>query len=301
MENQLFYNRNKSFFYTFSNGKLPIGLNEENRKTLKIKSNEINKFIGKTKVNFTYEKILKKICEKNIKLLTESNQYLYFDKEDYKNLQTIYDTLLEKIYILTQKTKIFDKDIDDLFDSHYKKLQEFLIQSNGVEIFKKYEEKPEIFPVKCAEYNPEFQIKLLNIDIFKIKEPVLDIGCGVEGNLVKFLRENGIEAYGIDRNLKGESYLFNKSWFEYKFKMNTWGTVISHMAFSNHFMHHHLRRDGDFKKYAQQYMKVLNSLKPEGCFIYGPSLSFIEDVLVMSNQPYSVDVGEHWTKITKVQ
>ena len=51
------------------------------------------------------------------------------------------------------------------------------------------------------------------------------------------------------------------------------------MAFSNHFLHHHLRRYGHPERYAQRYMHILAALKPGGSFCYTPGLPFIEDLL----------------------
>ncbi|MGG1617445.1 hypothetical protein ACIFQM_19465 [Paenibacillus sp. NRS-1782] len=59
----------------------------------------------------------------------------------------------------------------------------------------------------CEEYTPELQAKLLGLDIARLQEPVLDVGCGAEARLVGYLRSLGIEAYGTDRlagdNLQG--------------------------------------------------------------------------------------------------
>jgi hypothetical protein len=112
-----------------------------------------------------------------------------------------------------------------------------------------------------------------------MNEPVLDIGCGVKANLVKYLRQNRIEAYGIDRFVIENSYLDNSDWFEYDFNKMKWGTIISNLGFSNHFLHHHLRTDGSFIDYAKQYMKILNSLKIGGSFHYAPDLPFVEQYL----------------------
>jgi 2-polyprenyl-3-methyl-5-hydroxy-6-metoxy-1,4-benzoquinol methylase len=54
-------------------------------------------------------------------------------------------------------------------------------------------------PVPCSEYSASLQISLFDILQQDMPQPVLDIGCGIEGNLVGFLRRCGIEAYGIDR------------------------------------------------------------------------------------------------------
>jgi hypothetical protein len=57
------------------------------------------------------------------------------------------------------------------------------------------------------------------------------------------------------------------------------GTITSNLGFSNHFNHHHLRKDGHFIEYAKTFMDILNSLKIGGSFYYAPDLPFIEKYL----------------------
>ena len=51
------------------------------------------------------------------------------------------------------------------------------------------------------------------------------------------------------------------------------------MAFSNHFLFHHLYQNGAPELYAQKYMEILRSLKPGGALYYTPGLPFIERFL----------------------
>ncbi|CAH0347258.1 class I SAM-dependent methyltransferase [Bacillus sp. CECT 9360] len=301
IEQQFLHNRNKSLFYTLADGRLVLSPSEESTELVKHKAREIGEFIQSAKVNGTYTELLKDISEKNIELFMEVNQYLDFNHDDHRKLQKFYGDLFERVCIMGNRGETSDRDIDHLFRSHYKNLQTFLLDSNGMEIFKKYRENPDLFAVKCAEYTPEFQMKLLNSDLPTMKQPVLDIGCGPQASLVHFLRENGIEAYGVDRNVDVMDYLYQMSWLEYSFTTNKWGTVISHMAFSNHFMHHHLRADGNFEIYAQKYMEILKSLKLGGSFIYAPSLSFMEDALMSSSNSYVVEIREHSTEVTRLK
>ena len=131
----------------------------------------------------------------------------------------------------------------------------------------------------AGEYSPEKQCRILSIDPQELPIPVLDVGCGNEGLLVKYLRNLGIEAYGIDRIAAGNAGLFNSDWFEFRFEKRYWGTVISHMSFSNHFLFHHLHPHGRPEIYAKRYMDILESLKHGGSFRYAPGLPFIERFL----------------------
>lgn len=301
IENQLFHNRNKSLFYTLANGDFVLEPSEETLTMLKHKSKELSDFITAAKDDSNYQDLLDFVVEKNVKLFLKANQYLNFNDEDLRELEGVYRLLFNQLQQLGAQTELSDSEVDNLFRAHYENLQSFLLQTNGEDLFKKYKESSDILSIQCAEYQSEFQIELLNIDLTMIQEPILDVGCGSQAHLVEFLRANGIEAYGIDRGIDSSNYLFNQNWLEYNFKPNTWGTIISHMAFSNHFMHHHLRPDGDFETYAKKYMEILQSLKCEGSFLYGPSLSFIEEILMSSNQPYSIEFMENTTKITKLK
>lgn len=51
------------------------------------------------------------------------------------------------------------------------------------------------------------------------------------------------------------------------------------MAFTNHFLFHHLYRHGDIEPYGRQYIEVLKSLRLRGSFYYAPGLPFIETYL----------------------
>lgn len=93
------------------------------------------------------------------------------------------------------------------------------------------------------------------------------------------MRKDGFEAYGIDRFSDKAVYLDKKNWLEFDYGIEKWGTIVSNMSFSNHFVHNHLRKDGDFVRYAQKYMEILKSLKIGSCFCYSPDLPFIEQWL----------------------
>ena len=299
IEHQILHNRNKSIFYELENGNLICNPSRETTDLLIHKTADISEFIQSIKKDGKYEQQLRYIADKSIKLFMEVNQYLDFDREDNRKFQETYGSLLEKICILSNQEQITERDIDRLFTMHYKHLQQLLIETNGTEIFKKYRINADLFEIKCVEYSPIFQIELLNINLTKMKQPVLDLGCGSKANLVHFLRENGIEAFGVDRNVDTNDYLFKIGWLECPFKINTWGTVISHMAFSNHFIHHHVKNDGNFGIYASKYMEILYSLKKGGRFIYAPSLPFLEELLISSNKSFVVETNEHSTQIVR--
>jgi len=133
----------------------------------------------------------------------------------------------------------------------------------------------------CSEYRAELQLKVLGIDVQQLVEPILDLGCGEGAHLVRHLRALGLAAWGMDRLAAPDHIVWQGDWLDAgaPLQPQSWGTVISHMAFSNHFQHQHLRRDGTAAAYAARYMKVLEALKPGGRFAYAPSLPFFEALL----------------------
>ena len=133
------------------------------------------------------------------------------------------------------------------------------------------------------QYSVETQIEILHIDPASLLDPVLDLGCGHEGALVKWLRQRKTNAVGVDRFADSASGCLKADWLQFPLPPNQFGTVLAHLSFSLHFLHQHLRADGDARAYATAYMSILRSLRSSGRFIYAPGLPFIEQLLP-SNQ-----------------
>lgn len=131
----------------------------------------------------------------------------------------------------------------------------------------------------CDYYSPELQLSILYTRTEHLLEPILDLGCGQTGDLVHFLRTQGKQAFGVERSGSTSQFIINADWLDFPLIPSFWGTIISHMAFSNHFLHHYLRPRGHLEQYAQRYMDVLSALKPQGSFLYTPGLPFIEELL----------------------
>lgn len=133
------------------------------------------------------------------------------------------------------------------------------------------------------EYDPEFQLALWGLTPEslrkELKEPVLDLGCGEQAFLVRYLRNAGLDAYGIDKFAAEDEFVTRGDWLDAPLQPKHWGTIISHMAFSNHFFHHHLRKDGHPERYARRFMEIMDALQPGGRFLYAPGLPFFEALL----------------------
>jgi len=207
-----------------------------------------------------------------LRCLHEVNQYAVFTKADRKSMVEIYCRLFADIASAAL-------DEDGIRRRHYARIQALVKRTNAfIWLDNPHNRHMAVGPV-CANYAPRLQIDVLGIDLDTIKEPVLDIGCGKEGSLVAFLRGLGYDAYGIDRACGNGRFLRRTDWMEFDYKDRRWGTVVSHLSFTGHFLHNHRHRLGDYAGYARKYISILASLKPGGSWYYTPSLPFMEHIL----------------------
>jgi hypothetical protein len=231
----------------------------------------------KEMIDFLTDEALQEFCR--------VNQYFSFNSGSVKKLKAIYSALNQRIRGLNINAN--QSELDAISQEHYIHLCDWLVQTNAF-AGKMYSGNQEYaVPVACSEYPSDLQMNILNINLKDLIEPVLDIGCGRELNLVNYLRDNGIEAYGIDRFDNVNPFYTKTDWLEYNFEIEKWGSLISNLGFSNHFIHHNLRVDGNYREYAQKYMEILSSLKTGGSFYYAPDLPFIEKHLDSSKYHYT--------------
>lgn len=260
IDNQIEFNQGKNIFLD------NLDIFQFANETVKVISNidRLNPDSKQSLIDYATDKAIEEFCR--------VNQYYAFDLKAKNNLRKIYSDLFENIQTKTNS-------VEEISEKHYKKLKSWLKENNpfAEKIYQNGDEK--VSPVACSEYTPKLQIDILQIDIKHLIQPVLDIGCGINGHLVNYLKNQGIEVYGIDRFKFSTTNLITADWLEYDYGTEKWGTVVSNLGFSNHFHHHNLREDGNFIEYGKTYMNILNSLKVGGCFHYAPDLPFIEKYL----------------------
>jgi hypothetical protein len=116
-----------------------------------------------------------------------------------------------------------------------------------------------------SQYAAQLQISTLKIG--QLIQPILDIGCGEDALLVEYLRNEGIEAYGIDIHHFSKPYLTTASWKHYDYGINRWGTIISHFAFTNPSIPGYLD-----KEWETIFYRILYSLKKGGFFYSSPEV-----------------------------
>ena len=126
----------------------------------------------------------------------------------------------------------------------------------------------------CAEYSEALQLEILRVDPSAVLEPLLDIGCGEKATLVRAIRALGKEAVGIDQYQPADDSgcVLRANWLEFEYVPDYWGTIVSHMAFSNHFIRA-IKTDPELAAWYQAvYREILESLAPGGSFCYTPAL-----------------------------
>lgn len=260
IDNQIEFNQGKNIFldnldfFQFAKETVQVILNID----------KLNSDSKQSLIEYATDKAIEEFCR--------VNQYYTFDLKAKNKLREIYTDLFDNFQAKTHS-------IEDISKNHYKKLKNWIKENNSFaeNIYKNCDEK--VSPVACSEYTPKLQIDILQINIKHLIQPVLDVGCGIHGHLVNYLKKQGVEVYGIDRFKFKSSNLTTSDWLEYEYGNEKWGTVVSNLGFSNHFNHHNMREDGNYIEYGKTYMNILNALKIGGSFHYAPDLPFIEKYL----------------------
>lgn len=212
----------------------------------------------------------------------ENNQFVHFDEQEKDRLKKIYSQYLIDIKTAIETSSTADEletHLSKVIEDHFLEIRKNISRFFDREMEQRVQENVILKQAVCSEYSPELQLRILGLDATQLLSPVLDIGCGKQGKLVKHLNDRGIQCVGIDRFIEPQPHLVEADWFQADFSAGAWGTVLSHMAFSNHFLFHHRYTHGQPEAYARLYMQILSSLKPGGAFYYAPALPFIEQFL----------------------
>ena len=136
--------------------------------------------------------------------------------------------------------------------------------------------------VTSATYSPELQLRILGLSIDALAQPILDVGCGDDASLVRHLRAAKKGARGVDRECPPDAG-DRADWLAYDYGAEKWGTIVSHLGFSLHFMHQEMKASDLAFEYGKTYMRILRSLAKRGTFAYVPGLPFIEPMLPASD------------------
>jgi hypothetical protein len=211
----------------------------------------------------------------------QRNQYLALPVGTETLLTSIYDALVVRsthaLAFAADRTELA-RSMHAVIDAHHERLHRFFssvcpTDADGMPT------GAFLRSVPCEEYTAETQLRLLALDLADMQQPVLDLGCGSEGGLVRFLLDADIPTVGCDRLAPHEAGFLRMDWTQAPMEELHWGTVLAHQSFSLHFLFHHRHQTGQEQKYAQFFMRILMSLRPGGRFCYTPGLPFFEEVL----------------------
>lgn len=209
------------------------------------------------------------LADQLVRWLHRHNQFLYATAQTRAELAQVYARGMADTAELMAEARSQQEIVDglpELLAEHHRRLALALTVAFGARLRDTVQ----------AEYSPGLQLAMLGLD--RVETPVLDVGCGATGALVAYLRAAGIEAMGVDRDAQAPGTVMG-DWLTQAYGRGVWGTVISHLGFSLHFLHHHLAGHDLAYDYARAYRRILASLKVGGRFVYAPALPFLEEVL----------------------
>jgi SAM-dependent methyltransferase len=226
--------------------------------------------------------LLKLLVDSALEFTYQNNQFVHLNQKEQKVFEKIYRNYIRKIRTVVAASDSVDTlevQLNAVIEHHFHDLSTNISRFFDAEAAQRVQENVILKKAVCSEYSPELQLDILGLQLEQMAQPVLDLGCGKTGRLVKYLNQHGVRAVGVDRMVDAEASLFEKDWFDLELIPDSWGTILSHMAFSNHFNFHHRYKNGQPEKYARLYVKILCALKPGGSFIYTPGLPYIEQFL----------------------
>lgn len=224
--------------------------------------------------------------------------------KQYIQIDTAARTALAEIYRQSWRKLVETRDVEStLRNHHYPRIKAYLEAQYPRAIREALQSSTALGSVPRAEYSAELQRGLFRLTPSAMKAPILDIGCGIQANLVRHLRRQGFDAYGIDRSIGQESdFLIGTDWFDFDFSLKHWGTIVSNLSFSSHFVYAQRYDPSRVPRYMKRYGKILDSLAVEGAFVYAPGVEILEKEIDARNfavEKWPVSAQHSVTKVTK--
>lgn len=141
-----------------------------------------------------------------------------------------------------------------------------------------------------SAYSPEFQMQLLGLDPKNIMEPLLDVSCGPDPQLVLALRMEGVKAYGADPLVQELPFTKRASWTNSNFGQDSWGTIVSNLGVAEIMNAAINEKSPALEGLTLAYYNLLGCLKVGGRFIYAPSIPGLEETV--PNELFKVEHEE---------
>lgn len=213
----------------------------------------------------------------------QRNQFINYTGLYDELLHTEYADFLSKLKAVLQAPSSFESyqsACTAALKEHHERLRLILSSYCVSALPSELRNNPLLSNVPSDQYSAQFQVRLLNMELPSLMEPILDVGCGESGGLVHYLRSQSLEASGIDRLAPAGPHFSQADWFEFDYGQRRWGTITAHQSLSTHFIHAHINGTKQADEFARLYMKLLSSLQVGGAFYYAPGLPFIEEHLI---------------------
>ncbi len=244
-----------------------ILLNKRNADGKDSFNDEQRKKIIETMNTDKYSQVMSKLSRSFMTNLAKGTKTNKFSKEDCNKILEIYQKLIENI-------SNYDMSYEKIALEHFTNVRNFISEYTANLDNENNNEK-------TSTYSPQFILEILNVQENDIKGTSLDIGCGKDGMLVKYLNEKGINAHGIDMECEDSDMLEQEDWLAKEYPEKEYDLITSNLAFTKKFNEANLEENNDVEcyEYATTYMKILNSLKVGGVFHYVPAVTFIEELL----------------------
>lgn len=211
------------------------------------------------------------LCRALLRWVWQKNQFFELDGEGERALEARYREWLERAQAILSRDAPdaeIGAELGELFRDHRVAVAELIRSQLG----------PAPRDVVSSEYSPDLVLAILGLSPESLVDPVLDVGCGRTATVVRLLRASGRDARGVDRDAP-DDVATRSDWLRFDYGSERWGTVLSHLGFSLHFLHYHLKSDDRSLIYAHAFMRILRSLEVGGTFAYAPALPFIEALL----------------------
>ncbi|MGE5378119.1 MAG: hypothetical protein ACM3XO_23915 [Bacteroidota bacterium] len=209
----------------------------------------------------------------------ERNQFVNFTAEYDGLLDAEYTDFIRRIRAALQKGRS-EAELEDLLvdvlQIHHERLR--LIMASYCVTYQDQDlhANPLLQTVPCEEYSERFQLSILGIGLDNLIEPVLDIGCGSNGALVKYLRNQGIESYGVDRLAPREPFFFRSDWFDFDYEERPWGSFLAHQSLSTHFIYAYLHQPAGIERFTSLTIRILSRMQKGSFLCYAPGMPFFE-------------------------
>ena len=212
----------------------------------------------------------------------QRNQYINYSPTYEHYLQAEYRLFFQEISTVLQESasrEALAEAYSGAVRRHHERLRLILSTHCATRSADDLHRHPLLQTVPGDEYSPHLQLALLQVDVARLAEPILDIGCGAGGTLVNFLAGQGLAACGVDRLAPAGPNFYRQNWFDFDYRPRAWGTILAHQSLSTHFIFNHVHHLTGAEEYARLFKTILAALKPGGAFHYVPGLPFFEPAL----------------------